>query len=835
MNQRSAQRGFTALLVTQFFGAFNDNIFKFVVSVIAVDYLSTAYLSASSVVFVLPFLLFSTYAGYLADRFSKKTIIVVVRAFELVVMTMALIAFLRQDVGLMFVVLFCKGAQSAVFSPSKYGILPEILEPRRLSEGNGMLVLWTWVAIILGEALGGPLMKLIAPNFHLAAYCFLAIAVLGLGASLFIPSVEPVRSQRPWKWNFLGEIWANLKWIRKDRAIFLSMIGLAYFNVLAGLFHLNILVYTRQLMGTGYFETGALMACLAIGIGLGSVAAGKLSDRKIELGLVPLGAAGLSVFCFSLGGAYHSFPAVVVCLFLLGTFCGFYIVPLNALIQQKSPHQQRGQVLGTNNFLCFVGLLLGSALLYLLSKVLGLNAAQIFVVTGAITLAGVVYITSLLPYAFVRFLVWLLAHTVYKIKAVNPQHVPDKGGALLVCNHVSLVDWLMLIVTIQRPIRFVMGRHVYESKPLHPLYKLIRAIPISHDDNPKEIVRSLQRAREIIKNGELVCIFAEGQITRTGNILKFNKGLEHIIKGTGCPIIPVHLDRIWGSIFSFEGGKFIHKMPKILPYPVTVSYGPPLPSDADAFEVRNRVLELGAEAFRYRLADRIPLPVAFWREARRHPFQFCIADSAGQRMNYALTMISAVALARRIKKNQAGEEKIGILLPPSVGGALANLAVAIAKKVPVNLNYTTSKDALASIVEQCRMKTVITSKTFLEKTGLSFSCKTVLIEDIVKSVQPVEKLAAAVKFFAFPKFLSRRLIFGPRNGWTIDSLATIMFTSGSTGTPKGVLLTHANITSNLEGLYEVFHTKDDDVILGVLPFFHSFGFTATLWFPLVCG
>lgn len=840
MENSTKNQGFRALLATQFLGAFNDNAFKFVIAALVVDFIGktqggTLYLALSGAVFILPFLLFSTFSGHLADRFSKQKIIVWTKILELAVMCLGFWALLKGNIWPMLIVLFFMGLQSTLFSPSKYGILPEILKDEELSEGNGTIQMWTYVAILLGQTCYGFLMHFTEPHYYKSAYVFIAISVLGIVTSLFVTKVKPSGSRRPLQLNFMGEVISNIRWIKKDRAIFLSMMGLAYFGFLGGLFQPNILLYARKVMAVDHLHTGFLVSSMTIGLGLGCMLAGKLSDKKVELGLVPLGAIGLSIFSIALGLVSHSYALALICMFFLGLSCGFYIVPLNTLIQQKSPVDRRGQILATNNVLSFTAILVGSLFLFYLRDLVQLNAAQIFVAAGLMTIAGTIYITSLLPYAFVRFIIWILTHTIYRIKVINRENIPEEGGALLTPNHISYLDAVVLVVTSQRPIRFMVHREIYNLKWLNPLLRLSGAIPVAGTDKPKEIIRSLKGASEALKNGEVVCIFPEGQLTRTGNMLKFNQGLERIMKDVSCPIIPVHLDRIWGSIFSYERGRYLFKVPKIIPYPVTISYGNPMPSKSSAFVVRNRVLELGADSFKYRLTEKLTLPEAFWKEARKHPNKFCVADSSGKKMSFATTLISSVALADKLREKLAEQKNIGILIPPSAGGLLVNIAVSILKKVPVNLNYTSSKETLASIAKQCRMKTIITSRVFVEKIKIDVPTDPIFIEDIIKQIKGTDKLKAAVKSFIYPSAISYRFIFGKKNIRNMKDLATIMFTSGSTGEPKGVMLTHANVTSNLEGLYQIFHIKDEDTVMGILPFFHSFGFTATLWFPLISG
>ncbi len=834
------QTGFRALMATQFLEAFNDNALKVVVTFVAIDYfvahgMGNLFVSLSGVVFIAPFLFFSTYAGYLADRFSKKNIIVIAKVAELLILLLGLAAFIKINMWGMLAVLFLMGLHSAFFSPSKYAILPEILHEDDLSEGNGQLQMWTYAAIILGQAGGGYLLQVFNAQVFKAYFVFIGIAAVGILTSLLVPNVPAAGSKRKMEWNFIKEIVGSISYVKANRTIFLSIIGLVYFAFLGGIFQPNILLYARQMMAVDHLLSSILLVSISLGIGIGGLMAGRFSDQKIELGLVPLGAIGLSLFSILLGIHYQSYYTVFMTLFFLGLSSGFYIVPLNTVIQYESPKDERGKIIATNNFLSFSAILLASLSIYFFGEVLKFNPAHTFIVLGLMTIAGTVYICRLLPYALVRLFIWILAHTIYRIRPINKQHVPQQGGALLVANHVSFVDVVLLVVSIQRPIRFMISREVYEKSIFRPLFKLARAIPVARTDGPKELIRSFQAAKQALKDGELVCIFPEGQLTRTGNILKFTEGLEHIVKGVDCPIIPIHLDRIWGSIFSYEGGKYLYKWPKIIPYPITISFGEPMPSTAKSFEIRNRVMELGSEAFQYRLQDKLTLSESFWREARKHPAKFCIADSGGQKLNYIAALIGAITLANHWRAKFDQEKTIGILLPPSAAGALVNIAVSILNKVPVNINYTASKEATASIVKQCAMQYVITSKKFMEKTNLALSCDMIFMEDIMSSLGPWDKLKAALMSLMIPSGLSHWLIFGPKASRVQEKLATIMFTSGSTGEPKGVMLTHANVASNLEGLYQIFHIDHKDIMLGVLPFFHSFGFTGTLWFPLISG
>ena len=423
---------------------------------------------------------------------------------------------------------------------------------------------------------------------------------------------------------------------------------------------------------------------------------------------------------------------------------------------------------------------------------------------------------------------------VYRVQPLGHDRVPVTGGALFVCNHVSWVDALLVMAATQRHVRFMMIQDTYELWYLKPFARALGVIPISPEQKPREMIKSLQEASEAIKAGGLACIFAEGQLTRIGQLLPFRRGFERIMKDVEAPIVPVALDGVWGSLFSFEQGRFLWKFPRHFPYPVTVSFGNSLPPSAPPAAVRQAVQELVAEAWPLRRARMKTISRAFIRTARRHPRRFAMADQQTPEISFGGALVRSVLLARRLEKIWAGQEMVGLLLPPSVGGALANYAALLSGKVPVNLNYTVSKETLASCAEQCGLKTVLTSRALLEKVKLTVPGEAVFIEDVVKHPGLGEKLTALLVAWLLPVGLLERAL-GCEKKVELDDLATVIFSSGSTGEPKGVMLSHYNIVSNIEQMDQVFGMTRDDRVLGILPFFHSFGFTATLCLPALLG
>ncbi|MBV9075510.1 MAG: AMP-binding protein [Acidobacteria bacterium] len=438
-----------------------------------------------------------------------------------------------------------------------------------------------------------------------------------------------------------------------------------------------------------------------------------------------------------------------------------------------------------------------------------------------------------LPNWFLRLVLWLLTHVFYRVRVIGRENLPTESGALLVCNHMSFVDAVMILAAARRPIRFLIFQDIYELPMVRPWMKMLRAIPISSEQRPRDLIRSLREATEAIRGGELVCIFAEGQITRTGQMLPFRRGMERIMKGVDAPIVPVNLHGLWGSIFSFEGGRFLWKRPRRIPYPVTVSFGQPLPGDSSPFVVRQAVQELGTEAFLRDRKSAASLDHTFVRTARRYRRHFFMADSRAAKLSFGAALTRSIFLARRLAPRWHHEEMVGVLIPPSGGGALVNFAALLLGRVPVNLNYTASSEVIDSCARQCGLKTVVTSRTFLERfPNLKIPGEAIILEDLAANPGVTEKIASLFISMLPFSLLKKALRASQRS---VDDLATVIFSSGSTGDPKGVMLTHYNIASNVQQVMQVFRLDSDDKLLGILPFFHSFGFTIGLLLPALTG
>ncbi|HUR21333.1 MAG TPA: AMP-binding protein, partial [Vicinamibacterales bacterium] len=611
-----------------------------------------------------------------------------------------------------------------------------------------------------------------------------------------------------------------------------TAIGTSFFWFLGALLQMALLPHAETTLLVSEAGATQLYTAMAIGIAAGSLVAGRVSGNRIELGLVPLGSFGMAAFGLLLAAAAPSYWLSAAALAGLGFSGGLFAVPLNALLQHQASPDEKGRILATANVLQTVGILFASAVLWFLGTYLELTMTAVFAIAGLFTLAGSFYALATVPAFFIRFALWLLTHTLYRIKVVGQQYVPHEGPALLICNHVSMVDGLLVGASVDRFVRFMMHGPYYNLPVIHAVVSRMHAIPVTAGDKTT-VAASIARARAELQAGHVVCIFAEGSMSRTGNLLPFKRGFERILAGLDVPLIPVYLDRVWGSVFSFKKGRFFWKLPERLPYPVTVAFGPPLPPTATAPLARAAISELGTEAMRYRRGSHDQLHTAFLRTAKRRWSGLAMADSTGQRLTYGRALVGAMLLSRVIRARTAGEEMVGLLLPASVGGAVANIATLFAGRVPVNLNFTAGADAMADARSQCGIKTVITSRRFLDKAGIEATPEMIFLEDLRTAITPTQKLLTLVRARLFPAAWLKRSV--GRRDWNTTTTAAIIFSSGSTGQPKGVVLTHANLLSNVDSLTQIFPMDPTDCFIGVLPFFHSFGLTGTIWFPLLQG
>ncbi|MDP9170177.1 MAG: MFS transporter [Acidobacteriota bacterium] len=590
-----ADSRFEAFLWTQFLGAFNDNVYKMIVSIMAVQVAAGEsgggkYLALAGAVFVLPFLLFAGYAGQLADRFSKTRVLQITKSLEIVAMLLGIAALVTGRMDFLLAVLFLLATQANFFSPAKYGILPEMMDEANLSRANGLLELTTFVAIVIGTSFGTMLYELWRGQPYRMGGVLLGIAVIGSLLSLHIQKVKPAGAREPFHWNPFREIVTGTRVLLAHKPLAWSVFGISWFWFAGALFQMALLLAGREVWHVPEGQVGYLVTALAAGIGLGSVAAGTISGEHIELGLAPVGALLMGGFSILLG-VTHSYYWVLAWLAGVGFCGGLFAVPLNAFLQEKAGTLEKGRILATNNFANMVGVIAASGILSGLHDALHWSATAIMLALGVVMMVGSVAAAALMPALTVRFLLWVVAVSVFRVKVENAHRIPRTGGALLVANHESYADAVFVGMTTPRIVRFLMWQPIYDLPVGNFFFRILKAIPVE-PGSPRNTVKALRSAREQLAAGRLVAIFPEGQITRTGELNAFERGFERIVDGTGAPVIPIHVSGMYGHPLSCKGGGPLKSWENWWRPRIIVRVGEPILTPLTAAELREAVLQL---------------------------------------------------------------------------------------------------------------------------------------------------------------------------------------------------------------------------------------------------
>lgn len=568
------QRRFAPFFVTQFLVALNDNVFRngLVILVtfqgVAVAGMDKSELAnVAGALFILPYFLFSATAGQLADKFEKSMLMRRIKLFEIVLMIVAGLAFLTDRFTLLLFVLFLMGLQSTLFGPVKYAYLPQQLDNRELVGGNGLVEAGTYVAIILGLIIGGLSVAVDPDRLSLLVSCLVAFALLGYIAARQIPATLPADPGLRIKLNLWRETWRIVGFAREDKSVFLSILGISWFWFFGSAMTLQVPAYTLEILNGNEGITTSLLVAFAVGVGFGSLLCERLSGHRIELGLVPFGAIGLTAFAIDL---YFAQPVmamepvqtvdafidrpgswrVLFDLAMLGAFGGFFSVPLYALIQQRSEQSHLSRIIAANNIINALFMVAASVFALGLLK-LGLSIPELFLALAALNAVVAVYIFSLLPEFLLRFLAWLLTSLLYRVDVKGVDNIPETGAAVVICNHVSYVDPVILAGAVRRPMRFVMWYRIFDIPVLRFFFRQARAIPIAGASEDETVMKlAFEQIDEELERGNVVCIFPEGGITRDGEVQRFRRGIEKIVARRPVPVIPVSLGRLWGSWFS---------------------------------------------------------------------------------------------------------------------------------------------------------------------------------------------------------------------------------------------------------------------------------------------
>ncbi|MBP9712275.1 MAG: MFS transporter [Sterolibacterium sp.] len=621
--QLMREQRFRPFFFTQFLGAFNDNVFK--TALITLVTFHTGQLTQMDGktlatllpgLFILPFFLFSATCGQIADKYEKGRVARAVKLFEIGVMLLAAWGFVAQLLWPLVAALFLMGLHSTLFGPVKYAYLPQQLRQDELVGGNGMIEMGTFVAILLGQ-IGGAWLATRPQGGALAALTVVGIAVLGYQASRAIPLSPAADPQLRINWNPLTETWRNLVFVRGNRTVWLSILGISWFWFYGATILAQFPNYAREVLGGDERVFILLLAVFSFGVGSGSLLCEKLSGRLVEIGLVPFGAIGLTLFGVDL---YFASPSATVAttattdlshflsvaahwrvladIALIGLFGGFYIVPMYALIQTRSEPTHQSRVIAANNIMNAL-FMVASAGLSMLAFKAGLTIPELFLATALFNAVVAIYIYTLVPEYLLRFIFWILIHSVYRLKKDGIEHIPAEGAALLTCNHVSFVDALIISAACPRPIRFIMDHRIFKMPLLSFIFRESRAIPIAPaKENPQMLEQAYAEVARALAAGDLVCIFPEGAITWTGEVGPFKNGVTRILESTPVPVIPLALRGLWQSFFSRKDGPAMTHYERFKPFrAVRLLVGTALPpTEAQPEKLRELTLAMRGKA-----------------------------------------------------------------------------------------------------------------------------------------------------------------------------------------------------------------------------------------------
>src|SRR5512138_3249653 len=610
-----SQRRFLPFFGAQALGAFNDNVYKNVLVILAA-YQAASYTTmqpqllanVATGLFILPFVLFSGIAGQLADRYDKALVLRVVKAAEIAIMALAAIGFATKSIELLLAALFLMGTHSAFFAPAKYGLLPEVLRDSELVGGNAMIESGTFLAILLGTLTAG----LLAGNAGtgLISTVLIVIAAAGFLTSLAIPRLRPAAPELEIDWQPWTSTWSNIVAARESRVVFLSILGISWFWFYGALVLTQLPIYSKDVLGGSEEVVTLLLVLFSIGVGTGSLLCERLSGKQVEIGLVPFGSLGLTIFAVDLffatprpafGDALSAAEFVrqagawriLMDIGLIGLFGGFFIVPLYAIVQQRARRAAMSRIIGANNILNALFMVAAAALAGLALEA-GLSIPKLILLTAALNAFVAIYIYGLVPEFLLRFMAWLLVHVIYRLDRRGADNIPDEGPALLICNHVGYADAIVISAGCSRPIRFIMEISIFKIPVLSTIFRGMKAIPVAPaKQEPAVYERAFEIVAEELRRGNLVCIFPEGRLTPDGEIQEFRPGILRILKETPVPVIPMALSGLWDSMFSRKYDAVWKRWPRRFWPRIKLTIGEAIaPEDAQLDTLRDKVAEL---------------------------------------------------------------------------------------------------------------------------------------------------------------------------------------------------------------------------------------------------
>ena len=795
---------------------------------------------------LLPFIFLFSPSGFIGDKFSKS-VVMRVSAWVAIFITLGITAsYYAGAFEVAFGLTFLLAVQSAIYSPAKYGYIKELVGNKYLTLGNGIVQAVTTVSILGGIFFYSVLFQnsLDGTNFtesedilkHIAPLGWVLVAgsIIEMVLAYKLPNTHIKSDVRfVFKKYYTGSyLKDNMKLLRKNVTIFYSIIGLALFWSVSQVVLASFPAYAKDTLEiTSVVIVQGMMALAGVGIVIGSIVSGKVSKNYIEAGTIPLGALGISLSLAFLLILNHPLGHAIN-FFSFGFFAGMFIVPLNALIQFHAKENELGMVIAGNNFLQNVAMasFLGLTVVFAL---LGFDSVGLFYMMLFVSVAGAIYVITYIPQTMIIFLIASLISRRLKIEVLGFNNIPETGGVLLLGNHISWLDWAIIQMSMPRHVRFVMDRGIYEKWYLKFFLDFFQVIPIS----PRRVKDAAEKVNASLNAGEVVCIFPEGAISRTGQLGEFKHGFELMAKNADAVILPFYLRGMWGSKFSRSSSHF-KESNKASKRSIVVAYSEPLAINSTTARVKQKVFELSFSSWELYTQSLPSMQEAWIDTAKKMKNAFCMADSKGEVMSYFKVLTATIIFSRFIRKEPA--QNIGLLMPTTSVGAMLNMATLMTGKTVVNLNYTASVDALRSAIEKAEIQTIYTAKLFVSKLkakgvdtdAILGSSKVVYLEELKNDISKFNGIKTFLIARLLPVFLIKLMYIKKVHN---DEVATILFSSGSEGEPKGVMLTHRNVMSNVKQIADVLNMHEKDVILASLPLFHAFGLTATTWLPLLEG
>lgn len=850
MNSIFLKKGFIPYIIVMFINAGVDLGHKITIQNTILKYYSgdtLIYLSLLvNAMILIPFVFLFTPAGFLNDKFSKTIITRVCAVIEMAFAFCILVSYIFGWFYTAFAFTLCLAIQSAIYSPAKYALIKNLVGIQNLGTGNGIVQATTIISILFNSFIFSVFFEMsyegtnpgeIMKSIWFVGFILFAMSIVETIFAFKIPYFTAVDSEQKYEikkyfnFSYLKE---NLKFITSNKSIFLCILGLSVFWAISQVIVATFPAHYKSITSdSNVVIIQVILAVSAIGVAIGSGIAANYSKKHIELGIVPFGALGVSVALFMLSGSNTIFTFLIASL-VFGVSGGVFIVPLNAAIQYFTKDEHMGKVLAGNNFLQNLTMIFALVFSIFFVK-FGFTTVGLYLVCAIATLFTALYCVKQLPHLFSRVLLLPILRQTYKVNVNGLDNLPLRGGVLLLGNHISWIDWLVLQIATPRPIKFVMYKSFYDHWYIKWFFKLFQVIPIGEGINRSAIEAIKQR----LDNGEVVALFPEGRISYNGHLGEFQQGFELAAKNSNCVIVPFFLRGLWGSSFS-RANKGYRELNSIdVNKAISVSFGKPIGNTATANMVKKSVFELSFYSWGEYVNNLDPVHFNWINVAKSHLFRTAIVDSTGLKLNNLKFITLILVLFSKFKNSFENEKHIGVILPSSVFGSAINLLLLIKGKVAINLNYTVSEEIMLKCVQKADIKSIITSKKFVEKlTDRGFNLqnsigdKLIYLEDIAKNIEKKDKILSFLKAFFMPAWLIKLTHFEPVD---IGETATIVFSSGSEGEPKGIKITHRNLMANIKQIAGILNKQKNDVMMSTLPLFHSFGITVTTFLPLTEG